>query len=129
MTTANDTSGALERLGFIGLGNMGGAIALRLLRAGYPLTVLDLDDEKMQALKKNGAAVAATPKEIAERSTIVLASLQPDDVEKVACGENGIAERTMKSWSSSISAARRRSWPSKSPTPCARVASRCSMRR
>ena len=91
MTTANDTSSALERLGFIGLGNMGGAIALRLLRAGYPLTVLDLDDEKMQALKKNGAAVAATPKEIAERSTIVLASLQPGDVEKVTCGENGIA--------------------------------------
>ena len=92
MKTANDTSSALERLGFIGLGNMGGAIALRLLRAGYPLTVLDLDDDKMQALKKNGAAVAATPKEIAERSTIVLASLQPGDVEKVTCGENGIAE-------------------------------------
>ena len=92
MKTANDTSSALERLGFIGLGNMGGAIALRLLRAGYPLTVLDLDDEKMQALKKNGAGVAATPKEIAERSTIVLASLQPGDVEKVTCGENGIAE-------------------------------------
>jgi len=91
MKTANDTSSALERLGFIGLGNMGGAIALRLLRAGYPLTVLDLDDEKMQALKKNGASVAATPKEIAERSTIVLASLQPGDVEKVTCGENGIA--------------------------------------
>ena len=92
MKTANDTSSALERLGFIGLGNMGGAIALRLLRAGYPLTVLDLDDDKMQALKKNGAGVAATPKEIAERSTIVLASLQPGDVEKVTCGENGIAE-------------------------------------
>ena len=91
MTTANDTSSALERLGFIGLGNMGGAIALRLLHAGYPLRVLDLDDEKMQALKKNGASVAATPKEIAERSTIVLASLQPGDVEKVTCGENGIA--------------------------------------
>jgi 3-hydroxyisobutyrate dehydrogenase-like beta-hydroxyacid dehydrogenase len=91
MTTASDTSSALERLGFIGLGNMGGAIALRLLRAGYPLTVLDLDDEKMEALKKNGAAVASTPKEIAERSTIALASLQPGDVEKVTCGENGIA--------------------------------------
>jgi 3-hydroxyisobutyrate dehydrogenase-like beta-hydroxyacid dehydrogenase len=81
-----------EHIGFIGLGNMGGAIALRLLRAGYPLTVLDLDNEKMQALKKNGAGVAATSKEVAERSTIVLASLQQGDVEKVACGENGIVE-------------------------------------
>ena len=68
MTTANDTSSALERLGFIGLGNMGGAIALRLLRAGYPLTVLDLDNEKMNPLIEVGAGTAATPKEIAERS-------------------------------------------------------------
>jgi len=86
-----------EQIGFIGLGNMGGAIALRLLRAGYPLTVLDLDDEKMRGLIKNGAGVAATPKEVAERSTIVLASLQPGDVEKVACGENGIAEANNES--------------------------------
>ncbi len=81
-----------EHVGFIGLGNMGGAIALRLLRAGYPMTVLDLDDEKMNPLIQAGAGTAATPKEVAERSTIVLASLQPKDVEKVACGENGIAE-------------------------------------
>jgi 3-hydroxyisobutyrate dehydrogenase len=32
-----------EHLGFIGLGNMGGPIALRLLRAGFAMTVLDLD--------------------------------------------------------------------------------------
>src|SRR5687768_13140233 len=88
----NNSTAPFERLGFIGLGNMGGAIALRLLRAGYPLTVLDLDDEKMAEFKKNGAGVATTPKEIAERSTIVLASLQADDVEKVACGKNGIVE-------------------------------------
>jgi 3-hydroxyisobutyrate dehydrogenase-like beta-hydroxyacid dehydrogenase len=92
MKSTGDAVAPLERLGFIGLGNMGGAIALRLLRAGYPLTVLDLDQEKMQALKKNGAGVAATPKEVAERSTLVLASLQPADVEKVACGESGIAD-------------------------------------
>ena len=83
---------SLERLGFIGLGNMGGAIALRLARAGYPLTILDLDAGRMSGLVKEGATTAATPREVAERSTIVLASLQPDDVEKVACGANGIAE-------------------------------------
>ena len=85
---------SLERLGFIGLGNMGGAIALRLLRAGYPLTILDLDTDKMAGLIKEGATTAATPREVAERSTIVIASLQPDDVEEVACGANGIAERS-----------------------------------
>lgn len=84
------TSG--EHIGFIGLGNMGGAIALRLLRAGYPLTVLDLDAKKIAGLIKEGAATAATPREVAECSTIVIASLQPDDVETVACGAGGIAE-------------------------------------
>jgi 2-hydroxy-3-oxopropionate reductase len=83
---------AFERLGFIGLGNMGGAIALRLLRAGYTLTVLDLDADKMQELIKQGASAAASPKEVAERSTIVFTSLQANHVEEVACGGNGIAE-------------------------------------
>ena len=81
-----------EHIGFIGLGNMGGAIALRLLRAGYPMTVLDLDQDKMKGLTNEGADVAATPREVAERSTVILASLQPDVVEEVACGKNGIAE-------------------------------------
>jgi 3-hydroxyisobutyrate dehydrogenase-like beta-hydroxyacid dehydrogenase len=81
-----------EHIGFIGLGNMGGAIALRLLRAGYPMTVLDLDPNKMAPLIQEGASTAATPREIAERSTIVLASLQPEAVEEVTCGKSGIAE-------------------------------------
>jgi 3-hydroxyisobutyrate dehydrogenase-like beta-hydroxyacid dehydrogenase len=92
MKSTGDAVGPLERLGFIGLGNMGGAIALRLLRAGYPLTVLDLDADKLKPLVREGASSATTPGEVAGRSTIVLASLQPADVEKVACGENGIAD-------------------------------------
>ena len=50
-----DLPAPLERLGFIGLGNMGGAIALRLLRAGYPLTILDLAADRMAGLIKEGA--------------------------------------------------------------------------
>lgn len=92
MKSTGDAVAPLERLGFIGLGNMGGAIALRLLRAGYPMTVLDLDAEKMKELIKEGASTAASPREIAERSTIVIASLQPDNVEEVACGKNGIID-------------------------------------
>jgi 3-hydroxyisobutyrate dehydrogenase-like beta-hydroxyacid dehydrogenase len=88
----NNSTAPLERLGFIGLGNMGGAIALRLLRAGYPLTVLDLDADKLKPLVREGASSATTPDEVAEQSTIILASLQPEAVEEVACGKNGIAE-------------------------------------
>ncbi len=91
----NDSGGnpaTLERLGFIGLGNMGGAIALRLLRAGYPMTVCDLDADKLEPLLREGAIAVPTPREVAERSTVVLASLQPENVEQVACGKDGIAE-------------------------------------
>jgi 3-hydroxyisobutyrate dehydrogenase-like beta-hydroxyacid dehydrogenase len=80
----------LERIGFIGLGNMGGAIALRLVRAGFPLTVLDLDEKKMRPLLDEGADAISSPAEIATRSTIVLASLQGEAVEEVALGERGI---------------------------------------
>ncbi len=79
-----------EKLGFIGLGNMGGPIALRLLRAGFSMTVLDRMPEKMQPLLREGATGATAPAEIAERSDIVIASLQATDVEEVALGDAGI---------------------------------------
>ena len=86
----------LERIGFIGLGNMGGAIALRLLRAGYPMAVLDVDDNKMRPIVEEGATTASSPRELAERSTIVIASLQSGAVEEVACGKDGIVESKNK---------------------------------
>ena len=79
-----------EQLGFIGLGNMGGAIALRLLRAGYPLTVFDLVREKMLPLLREGALEAGSPAEVADHATIVIASLQAGDLEEVALGKQGI---------------------------------------
>ena len=81
---------AQEQLGFIGLGNMGGAIALRLLRAGFALTVFDLVREKMLPLLREGALEAASPAEVAERSTLAIASLQARDLEEVALGKQGI---------------------------------------
>jgi len=79
-----------ERLGFIGLGNMGGAIALRLLRAGFSMTVLDLDREKMRPLAEEGAIEASSPCGVAEQSTMVIASLQASAVEDVTLGDKGI---------------------------------------
>jgi 3-hydroxyisobutyrate dehydrogenase-like beta-hydroxyacid dehydrogenase len=83
---------SIEHLGFIGLGNMGGPIALRLLRAGFAMTVLDLDREKMRQLLREGASTASEPAEVARHSTIVFASLQRSAVEEVALGERGIIE-------------------------------------
>ena len=79
-----------KHIGFIGLGNMGGPIALRLLRAGFALTALDLDREKLQPLVREGADSASSPAEVAQRSTIVVASLQASSVEEVTLGKQGI---------------------------------------
>lgn len=86
----------LEHLGFIGLGNMGGPIALRLLRVGYPMTVLDLNKDKMKPLLEEGARVASSPREVAERSSIVIASLQAEGVEEATCGNEGIVQTRNK---------------------------------
>ncbi len=86
----------LEPIGFIGLGNMGGPIALRLLRAGYPMTVLDRAKEKMKPLVEEGATTASSPRTVAERSAIVIASLQANALKEVACGKEGIVKAKKK---------------------------------
>jgi 3-hydroxyisobutyrate dehydrogenase-like beta-hydroxyacid dehydrogenase len=65
-------------VGLIGLGNMGSAIAERLLDAGYSLVVNNRTPEKAQALAALGADVAATPEDLAERVDVVLSSLAND---------------------------------------------------
>jgi 3-hydroxyisobutyrate dehydrogenase-like beta-hydroxyacid dehydrogenase len=66
-------------VGLIGLGNMGTAIAERLLDAGYPLVVNNRTREKAEALGARGAVVAATPEDLAERVDVVLTSLANDE--------------------------------------------------
>ncbi|HEX9879388.1 MAG TPA: NAD(P)-dependent oxidoreductase [Candidatus Binatia bacterium] len=81
----------LDRVGFIGLGSMGGSIALRLLRASFPVTVFDIDGGQMKRHLAEGAVAATSPAEVARRSTVVLASLQASVVEEVALGKDGLA--------------------------------------
>ena len=72
-------------MGLIGLGNMGTAFAERLLDAGYALVVNNRTPGKAEALEARGAAVAATPEELAEQVDVVLTSLADDDaLEEVA---------------------------------------------
>jgi 3-hydroxyisobutyrate dehydrogenase-like beta-hydroxyacid dehydrogenase len=65
-------------VGLIGLGNMGTAIAERVLEAGYPLLVNNRTLEKAEPLAARGATVAATPADLAGEVDLVLTSL-PDD--------------------------------------------------
>jgi len=63
------------KIGFIGLGNVGGKLAGSLLRNGFDITVRDLDDELVQSFVGKGAASAASPKEMAERVDLVITCL------------------------------------------------------
>ena len=65
-------------MGLIGLGNMGTAIAERLLEAGYPLHVNNRTPEKAEALGALGAEVATTPEELVQQVDVVLTSLAND---------------------------------------------------
>jgi 2-hydroxy-3-oxopropionate reductase len=82
-----------ERVGFIGLGIMGMPMARNVMEAGYELTVHNRSPEKAEELGKEGAAVAATPREVAENSDVVITML-PDSpqVREVVAGEDGVLE-------------------------------------
>ena len=53
-------------VGFIGLGNMGAAMARNLIKAGHTVTVYNRSRDKAEALAKDGAIVADTPAEAAQ---------------------------------------------------------------
>lgn len=81
------------KIGFIGLGNMGGGMAANALRAGYELTVHDLRREAATHLLESGARWADSPAEVAAASEVTLTSLPgPREVEAVALGEGGVLE-------------------------------------
>lgn len=81
-------------IGFIGLGLMGGSMVENLQKRGFPVVVLDLNKDAVDAVLARGNATAASsPKELAEKSDIVqLCVTTSDVVEKLIYGENGILE-------------------------------------
>ena len=81
------------RLGYIGLGLMGGPMAHRLAAAGFPLTVWNRSADKLTPVIKVGAVAAPSPRAVAGQSDIVFTCLTDTDaVEAVVFGPDGIAE-------------------------------------
>jgi 3-hydroxyisobutyrate dehydrogenase-like beta-hydroxyacid dehydrogenase len=80
-------------VGLIGLGNMGTAIAERLLDAKYELLVYNRTPEKADALTGRGAAVAKTSAGLAEEVDVVLTSLADDDALEAVAAEIVAAAR------------------------------------
>ena len=68
------------KIGFIGLGNVGGKLAGSLLRNNFDLTVRDIDKNLINPLKALGAKVAKSPKELAEKTDLIITSLPSPEV-------------------------------------------------
>ena len=60
------------KIGFIGLGNVGGKLAESLLRNRFNLTVRDLDNKLTNQFFKKGASIASTPKELAKNVDLII---------------------------------------------------------
>ena len=81
-----------ERIGFIGLGIMGQAMARNLLRAGFGLTVWNRTAAKMTPLVEAGAERAASPAALARHcDTLIVCVSDTADVESVLFGTDGAA--------------------------------------
>ena len=85
------------KIGFIGLGNVGGKLANNLIKSSYKLIVRDLDAKLSRKFKTKGAVIASSPKELAENSDIVITCLpSPKACSKVMTAKNGVLEGLSK---------------------------------
>jgi 3-hydroxyisobutyrate dehydrogenase len=81
------------KIGFIGLGNVGGKLAGSLLRNKFDLTVRDLDENLTNEFKNLGAKVASSAKELAEQVDLIITCLpSPKICADVMEGKNGVLE-------------------------------------
>ncbi|MEK3857302.1 2-hydroxy-3-oxopropionate reductase [Cytobacillus sp. FSL H8-0458] len=83
----------IMNIGFIGLGIMGKPMAINLMKDNYKLSVYDINTVAVEELESKGAFGASSPKEVAERSNIVITMLpNSHHVESVVFGENSVIE-------------------------------------
>ena len=80
-----------EKIGFIGLGAMGLPMSQNLFKKGYKLTVYDIVNGRVKAAAEQGADTAASSREVAERSDIIITMLPSSPhVREVILGTDGI---------------------------------------
>jgi 3-hydroxyisobutyrate dehydrogenase len=80
-----------QRIGYIGLGALGRHLAGSLLKAGFPLTVYDIDRTCAIDLERDGAVCADSIPEVAATSDTVITCLpSPEAVNAVITGEEGV---------------------------------------
>lgn len=86
-----------EKMGFVGLGNMGKPMSKNLLKAGHPVVVFDIREEPVKELEAFGAKPAQSPKEVAGASDVVFSMVLDDlQTETVILGKEGILQVAKK---------------------------------
>jgi len=81
------------KIGFIGLGIMGKPMAKNLLKAGYQLVVYDINPDPVKELAAAGAEAAASAKEVAQKTDVVVTMLpNSPHVKAAVLGPNGVLE-------------------------------------
>ena len=81
------------KIAFIGLGTMGIGMSLNLLKAGHDVTVHNRTRQKEEAVAKEGAKRADSPREAAEGAEIIVTMVSDTpDVEDVVMGANGVIQ-------------------------------------
>lgn len=81
------------KVGFLGLGRMGGGMARNLIKGGVDLTVHDARETAMAALEEEGAATAATPMELAEKVDLIFLCLPfAPEVREALFASHGVTE-------------------------------------
>ena len=86
------------KIGFIGLGNVGGKLAKSLLRNKFNLTVIDIDENLVKGFVSKGAATAKSPKELAEKVDLIITCLpSPKICSEVMEKKDGVIEGLSKS--------------------------------
>ena len=83
----------MKKVGFVGLGIMGKPMAKNLLKAGYDLTVFDINKAAVEEVVAAGAKAAATAKEVAQKTDVVITMLpNSPHVKAAVLGPEGILE-------------------------------------
>jgi len=84
---------AQQKVGFIGVGNIGIGMAKSILREEFELTVYDIREEPLHELAKLGAQIARSPKEVGQKSDVVLIMVfDGSQVKEVVLGKEGLLE-------------------------------------
>ncbi|MDD4604295.1 MAG: NAD(P)-dependent oxidoreductase [Bacteroidales bacterium] len=79
------------KIGWIGLGNMGTPMSMRIIEAGYPVTVYNRTKGKEEKLISKGASVASSPLDLMKQSDVVVIMVSDDQaVREIFLGDEGL---------------------------------------